>query len=546
MPPRTLVYTALLMAVIAAAGVVVMDRASAAQPQIPGVSLVGNEATGNCVDRAPAAQRQIPGVSLVGSEATRDCVQLGAGQSLVYDFSRDIKNVLVADPQIANAVILSSRRAYIIGNVPGATSIVFFDAEGKQMARFEITVPNGKPVIRRTVTEITYAIQRHIPNSHVSVESVGDGIILSGTVANQLEAQQAYDIAAHYVDPCAALGNNDSGSINSGSSGSSSSGISISSGCTPSGSGSSVSGGGVKGALNGVSSSKIVNLIIVLGRDQVMLKVTVAEMDRQVIKQLGINLSGSAGYGSAVVNFNSTNPFPVNGTPSSSISGGFKGLTATLQAMEQVGVVRTLAEPTLSAISGESAHFLVGGLFPYPIPAGVGSPPSIQFQQYGVALNFTPVVLSEGRISLHVGTEVSQLDPANSVTISGTTVPGLTVRRADTTAEVPSGGSLAMAGMLEDQTKQTITGLPGLMEVPILGTLFKSRDYLNNRTELVILVTPYIEHPVAQKDLSRPDDGFADASDPASVLLGRLNRIYGVTAVPPNLPYHGKIGFILD
>ena len=209
-------------------------------------------------------------------------------------------------------------------------------------------------------------------------------------------------------------------------------------------------------------------------------------------------------------------------------------------------MVRTLAEPTLTAISGESAHFLVGGSFPYPIPAGVGSPPSIQFQNYGVGLNFSPVVLSGGRISLHVATEVSQLDPANSVTIEGTTVPALTVRRADTTAEVPSGGSLAMAGMLQDQTKQTITGLPGLMEVPILGPLFKSRDYLNNRTELVVLITPYIERTVAQKDLSRPDDGFSDPSDPASVLLGRLNRIYGVTASPPNSLYHGKIGFILD
>jgi pilus assembly protein CpaC len=185
-------------------------------------------------------------------------------------------------------------------------------------------------------------------------------------------------------------------------------------------------------------------------------------------------------------------------------------------------------------------------MFPYPIPAGIGTPPGIQFQNYGVGLNFTPVVLSDGRISLHVATEVSQLDATNSVTISGTTVPGLIVRRVDTTAEVPSGGSLAMAGMLQDQTKQTITGFPGLMEVPILGTLFKSRDYLNNRTELVVLVTPYIQRTVAQKDLSRPDDGFADASDPASVLLGRLNRIYGVTAGPPNTAYNGRIGFILD
>ena len=156
------------------------------------------------------------------------------------------------------------------------------------------------------------------------------------------------------------------------------------------------------------------------------------------------------------------------------------------------------------------------------------------------------MVLSEGRISLHVATEVSELSTQNSVTVQGTTVPGLTVRRADTTAEVSSGGTLAIAGMLQEQTKQSISGLPGLTEVPILGTLFKSRDYLNDRTELVVLVTPYIAHAVAQKDLSRPDDGFADPSDPASVLLGTLNRIYGVNGIPPGLRYRGTIGFILD
>ena len=373
----------------------------------------------------------------------------------------------------------------------------------------------------------------------MNVESIGDGIILTGTVLSPADAQQAFAIATRFISSGSDFASSSTGSPGVGGG----SGGSVTSATTgPSGGSSSTT----PASANPDNSSKIYNAIVVLGRDQVLLKVTVAEMDRQVIKQLGINLSGSFGYGSAVVNFNTTNPFPINGTPSNSVSGGFKGLTATLQAMEQVGLVHTLAEPTLTAISGEAAHFLAGGSFPYPVPAGVGSPPSIQFQNYGVGLNFTPVVLTEGRISLHVATEVSQLDSTNSVTIAGTTVPGLIVRRTDTTAEIPSGGSLALAGMLQDQTKQDITGLPGLMEVPVLGTLFKSRDYLNNKTELVILVTPYIEQPVAQKDLSRPDDGFADASDPASVLLGRLNRIYGVTAVPPNLPFHGKIGFILD
>ena len=392
---------------------------------------------------------------------------------------------------------------------------------------------------------IRTAIRKLIPGADVNVESIGDGIMLTGTVSSQAEAQQACDIASHFVaNDSFAGGGGSSSQDQAGSQYSRNTNYNAQTGQYIS---SASSSNGASGGSTSCKVEKIVNAIVVRGRDQVMLKVTVAEMDRTVIKQLGINLSGSVGFGSAVVNFNTSNPFPINGTPSSSVSRGFKGITATLQAMEQVGVVRTLAEPTLTAISGESAHFLVGGSFPYPVPASLGQPPAIQFQNFGVQLNFIPVVLSEGRISLHVATEVSQLDPTTSVTIAGTTVPGLTVRRADTTVEIPSGGTLAMAGMLEEQTKQTITGLPGLMQLPILGTLFKSRDYLNNQTELVVLVTPYIVRAVAQKDLSRPDDGFADPSDPASVLLGRLNRIYGVGGIPdPPDNYRGKYGFILD
>jgi len=151
-------------------------------------------------------------------------------------------------------------------------------------------------------------------------------------------------------------------------------------------------------------------------------------------------------------------------------------------------------------------------------------------------------------------TEVSDLSSQNSITITqpGTTntatVPSIRTRRVETTVEIPSGGSLAMAGMIQNETKQNINGLPGLMELPILGPLFKSRDYQNQQTELMVLVTPYVVRAVAQKDLSRPDDGFADSSDPETVLLGRLNRIYGVggTPVPADNNYHGKYGFILD
>ena len=175
--------------------------------------------------------------------------------------------------------------------------------------------------------------------------------------------------------------------------------------------------------------------------------------------------------------------------------------------------------------------------------------PQIEFKKFGVSLSFTPVVLSEGRISLKVLTEVSELSADNAITI-GTppvTVPSIRTRRAETTVEVPSGGALGMAGMLQQQTNQQISGVSGLMDLPILGALFKSRDYQNHQTELMVIVTPYVVRAVSPKDLSRPDDGFADASDPASVFLGRLNRIYGTAGhADARQPYYGKPGFILE
>jgi pilus assembly protein CpaC len=285
-------------------------------------------------------------------------------------------------------------------------------------------------------------------------------------------------------------------------------------------------------------------------------------VQRDVVKQLGIDLSGSVGYGTTLVNFNNSNAFSAFGKTlgDSNITGSLRSVTATLRAMERAGVIRTLAEPNITAISGETATFVAGGEF--PIPAGLScdttrSPPvcqpTIEFKKFGVSLNFTPVVLSEGRISLKVMTEVSDISTDNAMTLQAPgstqtlTVPSIRTRRAETVLEIPSGGALAMAGMLQEQTRQQVNGLPGLMQLPVLGALFKSRDYVNRQTELMVLVTPYIVRAVAQKNLSRPDDGFADPTDPSSVLLGRLNRIYGVAGVvDPGQMYHGKYGFTLD
>jgi pilus assembly protein CpaC len=436
-------------------------------------------------------------------------VSLGIGKSMVVDLPREIKDVLVADPKVANAVVRTTQRAYIIGAAVGQTNIVFFDSTGAQIAAYDIAV-------KRDLNGVRAALKQSLPNSDILIEGVGDGVVLTGSAASPVEAQQAADIAARLV-------------------------------------------GG---------SEKVVNSIAVRGRDQVMLKVTVAEVSRNIIKQLGIDLQASFNYGTSVVNFTNANPFTALGrslVPGNSALGTFgsgtSSVTATLRAMESAGVVRTLAEPNLTAISGESATFIAGGEF--PVPAGYACDPvtrvcttQISFKKFGISLNFTPVVMTEGRISLRVMTEVSELSNDNSITLTqalnnnstnSLTIPSIKTRRAETTLEIPSGGAMAMAGLIAEQTKQAINGLPGLAQLPVLGSLFRSRDYVNNQTELMVLVTPYVVRAVAQKDLSRPDDGFAAASDPQADLLGSINRIYGVPGrVEKARNYRGTYGFITD
>jgi pilus assembly protein CpaC len=440
--------------------------------------------------------RAVP-VAAAGSGLNARSVALGIGKSIVIDLPRDIKDVLVADPKIANAVIRSAQRAYIIGAAVGQTNIVFFDSTGQQIAAYDIAVT-------RDLNGIRTALKQTIPSADIQVEGLGDGVMLNGSVSSPIEAQQAADLAARLVG----------------------------------------------------DATKVVNNIAVRDRDQVMLKITVAEVQRDIVKQLGVDLSASMNYGTAVVTFNNKNPFTqsgnalVDGNALTTKFGSLPSVTATLKAMESAGVVRTLAEPNLTAISGEPASFLAGGEF--PVPSGVTCTngvctPSVTFKKFGILLNFTPVVMTAGRISLKVMTEVSEVSSDNSVIISNLSVPSIKTRRVESTVEIPSGGSLAMAGLIQEQTKQAINGLPGAAQLPILGTLFRSRDYINRQTELMVLVTPYIVRAVAQKDLSRPDDGFADASDPQSDLLGSINKLYGVPGrTEPARTYRGRFGFITD
>jgi len=215
--------------------------------------------------------------------------------------------------------------------------------------------------------------------------------------------------------------------------------------------------------------------------------------------------------------------------------------------MERVGVLRTLAEPTLTAITGESAKFLAGGEFPVPTGRDRDGNITIEFKPFGVGLGFTPVVLSGGRISMKVSTEVSELSSQGAVTLGTISIPALKVRRAETTVELPSGGSLVMAGLIQESLKQTINGFPGIKDVPILGSLFRSRDFQNSETELVVIVTPYIVKSVARDKLVRPDKGFEVASDMETIFMGQLHKIYGVRGRPlPRGAYRGGVGFIIE
>jgi pilus assembly protein CpaC len=229
-----------------------------------------------------------------------------------------------------------------------------------------------------------------------------------------------------------------------------------------------------------------------------------------------------------------------------------------MQAFESVGLVRTLAEPNLTAVSGESAHFLVGGEFPVPVGEDSTGRVTVDFKQYGVGLGFTPVVMSKGRISLKLSTEVSEITNTGAFTLStssttGTStstspslvVPGLNVRRAETVVELPSGQSMMIAGLLQSVNKETLDSLPGLMQVPVLGALFRSRDYLQGETELVIIVTPYLVKPTAPGQLQTPADGLIMANDLETNLLGKLNKSTGSTP-PKDKTYQGPIGYVVE
>jgi len=444
-------------------------------------------------------------------------LNLGIGKSIVVDLPRDAKEVFVANPKVANAVVRSTRKVFLIAMADGATSVFVMDAQGQQIANLEVLVGRDMNKLRRT-------LKIAMPSSSINVTSVDNTVILTGEVGSMQEAQQAADIAKGFLGRTDAAGKEEVGDL--------------------------------------------INSLTVRAKDQVMVKVTVAEIRREIVKQLGIDVTGTnwrifKSPTNFLLDFPANNGFsePLSNTAINLTgSAGAAKTSYMIKALERDGVARVLAEPTLTAISGEAAKFVAGGEFPVPTQVTcqaatngtIQCNPTIEFKPYGVTLGFTPVVLSSGRISMRVTTEVTDIDFENQFKTSdaaGNTIiiPGTRTRKAETTVELPSGGSMATAGIIQEQVKSHINGLPGLMKLPILGALFRSHDYQRDETELTIIATPYVVKPVAPTALARPEDNYIDPTDPQALLLGKLNKIYGVAGtngLPPD--YRGSVGFIHD
>jgi pilus assembly protein CpaC len=482
----------------------------------------------------------LAGKAHVSASSANQRIKLGLNKSIVVDLPSDAYDILVANPSVADAVTRTSRRVYLFGKQVGETNIFVFGANGEQIVSLDLQ-------IERDVSGLEDYLERFIPGSDITVELLNDNVILTGSVLTPLDSARAAKLAEIFVTG----GEATTGQYSQTAAG-----------------GSAYGGVAIDNPDGERQKSQIVNLLTIVGDDQVTLKVTVAEVSRSVMKQLGVNMIGSDTHDGITWGAVSDNPMGL-GKPlsASQLSLGTSVLNAYLNAMEQAGVMKTLAEPTLTAVSGEKATFKVGGEFNLVTGQNIEQGDSTKGQsdqlvydveklEYGIGLEFLPVVLSPGRISLKVRTSVSEPTTEGSFSLGTPSIggtfgtPGMTAlsirkRLADTTVELPSGGSMMIAGLVRDDVRQAINGLPGLSKLPILGTLFRSRDFVRNETELVIIITPYLARPVARNELAKPDDNFNAASDGAGIFLGRVNRVYGTmqTSLPPGR-YHGVVGYI--
>ncbi|MEM9030505.1 MAG: type II and III secretion system protein family protein [Pseudomonadota bacterium] len=458
-------------------------------------------------------------------------VTIGTNKSMLVELPLELRDVLVSDPTIVDAVVQSSTRVYLIAKKIGQANAFFFDQSGRQILILEISVGVDTGPLDRV-------LKRLLPGSNIKSEMLNDTVILSGSVRNASDANTAADIAARFAvtdDP----------------------------------------------KQNKESRRKVINLLAVEGREQVMLRVKIVEVQRSILKQFGINLGATINSGNLLTSLLTENALPLtaaqglgtlpvpgienglvslynngpnnaNGDPTFGTSGltgaytsGADRVGYTIRALERNGVVKTLAEPNMTAVSGETANFLAGGEYPVPIIDSDGRL-NVTFKEFGVGLAFTPTVMSEGRISLKIDSEVSELSNDGAVTLSNIQIPALTKRSAKTTVELPSGGSFAIAGLISEDMRRNVDGFPGLKDLPVLGTLFRSNDFIKSESELVVIVTPYMVRPTAKRKLAAPGQGLLPATDRRGNFMGHLNRIYGRGDALPDGGLKGDYGFIVE
>ncbi len=443
-------------------------------------------------------------------EASEQNIEVQPGRAAIIELAEPVKDMLVANPKIVKAVLRNNKRIFILGEEAGRSNIFFFNKAGKKFLTLNVIVAHDLAALRKTIHEF-------FPKKEIEVSMMGTNIVLAGKVENATLAAKVQNLAAKLLG----------------------------------------------------DKEKIINMMEITRSEQVMLKVTIAEVERNTIKQLGINLAALGNGKNFIANVITRNSFPIAAQALGGLSiagtydtGSEWSLSPTIQALERAGVLKTLAEPNLTTISGEKANFLAGGEFPVPTGSSQAGEVQVSFKPFGVGLSFLPTVLGDGRINIHVSTEVSELSASGAFSLPGglsvvgangtisnsvgLTIPAITVRRADTTVALPSGGSLMIAGLLSESTQHNIEGVPGLKDLPILGTLFRSRDFQNNETELVIIITPYIVKPASANKLSKPSDGFIPAGDIAANFWGKLYKTYNPNAANKMKKPNGPLGSIIQ
>lgn len=404
---------------------------------------------------------------------TSDTVHIEKNAGILLRLDRPAATVFVANPKIADIQMKSPRLVYIFAREPGQTSLFAVDSGERVLVNRKISVSHNLSRLRRALKDL-------VPDGKIEVRSIDDNIVVAGSVKTPAEAAEARRLAERLVD----------------------------------------------------TADKVIMNLAVTQPSQVQLRVRVAEVSRDVLKQFGINWDALISSGKFLFGIASGNPAAIGGAfltrnnNTNSLFGGFRtgtlDLNGLIDALDDEGLITVLAEPNLTAMSGKPATFLAGGEFPIVVPDD--GKVTVEFKQFGVSLAFTPTVMTANRINLHVNPEVSQLSNAGAVELGGFSIPALTTRRAETTVELGNGQSFAIAGLLQNDIRHDVSKFPGLGDMPVLGTLFRSDRFQRNETELVIIVTPYVVRPVAAPLMAAPTDGLIPPTDEDRILHGRLYR----------------------